>query len=268
MGGFSADWLTLREASDARARSAALTRAIADRLGGARVLDLAAGTGANVRYLEGFVRRDRDRPHWLLVDHDPALLAKAAVLLGSREGVETRAVDLSAALDPPAANLCAGQDLVTASALLDLVSERWLNALAGRCADARSAVLFALTYNGGISCSPEEPEDAMVRDLVNRHQRIDKGFGPALGPDAAAFAARAFAARGYHVRQERSDWILADDVPVLQQQLIEGWADAAVDVAPEETPRVNGWKTRRLAHVGAGRSRIVVGHDDLAAWLK
>ena len=55
---------------------------------------------------------------------------------------------------------------------------------------------------------------------------------------------------------------------VLQQQLIEGWADAAVDIAPEETPRVSGWKTRRLAHVAAGRSRIVVGHEDLAAWLK
>jgi len=267
MGGFSADWLALREPSDARARSVMLTSAIADRLAGARVLDLAAGTGANVRYLEGFVHGDRGRPHWLLVDNDPALLAKAAVLLGSREGVETRAVDLSAALDPPSANLFAGQDLVTASALLDLVSERWLNALAGRCADARSAVLFALTYNGAISCSPGEPEDALVRDLVNRHQRIDKGFGPALGPDAAAFAAQAFAARGYHVRQERSDWLLADDVPVLQQELIEGWADAAVEIAPEETPRVTGWKSRRLAHVGAGRSRIVVGHDDLAAWL-
>jgi len=267
MGGFSADWLALREPSDARARSVMLTSAIADRLAGARVLDLAAGTGANVRYLEGFLRGGRGRPHWLLVDNDPALLAKAAVLLGSREGVETRAVDLSAALDPPSANLFAGQDLVTASALLDLVSERWLNALAGRCADARSAVLFALTYNGAISCSPGEPEDALVRDLVNRHQRIDKGFGPALGPDAAAFAAQAFAARGYHVRQERSDWLLADDVPVLQQELIEGWADAAVEIAPEETPRVTGWKSRRLAHVGAGRSRIVVGHDDLAAWL-
>jgi hypothetical protein len=267
MGGFSADWLALREPADARARSAGLTGAIADRLAGGRVLDLASGTGANVRYLEGFFRGDRGSRHWLLVDNDPVLLAKASVLLGSREGVETRAVDLSAALEPAAANLCAGQDLVTASALLDLVSERWLNALAGRCADSRSAVLFALTYNGGISCSPGDPEDAMVRDLVNRHQRIDKGFGPALGPDAAASAARAFAAHGYHVRQERSDWILADDVPVLQNQLIEGWADAAVEIAPEESRRVDGWKTRRLAHVSAGRSRIVVGHDDLAAWL-
>jgi hypothetical protein len=266
MGGFSAGWLALREPSDARARSAALTSAIADRLAGGRVLDLAAGTGANVRYLERFLRGDRGRRHWLLVDNDPALLANAQVLLASREDVEARAVDLSAAFEPGADNLCAGQDLVTASALLDLVSERWLNALAGRCADAQSAVLFALTYNGGIDCSPGEPEDTMVRDLVNRHQRIDKGFGPALGPDAAASAARAFAALGYHVRLERSDWVLAEDVTGLQQQLIEGWADAAAEIAPEEARRLNGWKARRLAHVGAGRSRIVVGHDDLGAW--
>ena len=268
MGGFSADWLALREPADARARSAALTRR--DRRSSRRrlrVLDLAAGTGANVRYLEGFLRGDRS-PHWLLVDNDPALLAKAAALLRAREAVETRAIDLSAAFEPAAANLCAGQDLVTASALLDLVSERWLHALAGRCADARAAVLFALTYNGDIRCSPGEPEDAMVRDLVNRHQRIDKGFGPALGPDAAASAAQAFAALGYDVRQERSDWVLAEDVPDLQRQLIEGWADAAAEVAPEETRRVIGWRTRRLAHVAAGRSRIVVGHDDLAAWLR
>jgi hypothetical protein len=264
MGGFSAEWLAIREVSDTRARSAALTSAIGDRLAGRRVLDLAAGTGANVRYLERFLPGARDRGQWLLVDNDPALLAKAAVLLGS--GVDTRVIDLSAAFEPGAANLCAGQDLVTASALLDLVSERWLNALARRCADVRSAVLFALNYNGDISCSPGEPDDAVVRELVNRHQRIDKGFGPALGPDATASAAVAFAALGYHVRRERSDWVLGEGMTALQQQLIEGWADAAGEIAPEETARVNGWKARRLKHVRDGRSRIVVGHEDLAGW--
>jgi hypothetical protein len=270
MGGFSADWLALREPSDARARSAAVTRAIADRLeaaAGLHVLDLAAGTGANVRYLDGFLRGERRSRHWLLVDNDPGLLARAAVQLGPGESIQTRVMDLSAAFEPAAANLCAGQDLVTASALLDLVSERWLNALAGRCADARAAVLFALTYNGDIRFSPEEAEDALVRDLVNRHQRIDKGFGPALGPDGAASAARTFTALGYHVRQERSDWVLAEDVPDLQRQLIDGWADAGGEIAPAEAPRLGSWKARRLGHIGAGRSRIVVGHEDLAAWL-
>jgi hypothetical protein len=270
MGGFSADWLALREPSDARARSAAVTRAIADRLEAAsdlHVLDLAAGTGANVRYLDGRLRGDRRGRHWLLVDNDPGLLARAAALVGPGVSVETRVMDLSAAFEPAAANLCAGQDLVTASALLDLVSERWLNALAGRCADARAAVLFALTYNGDIRFSPEEAEDALVRDLVNRHQRIDKGFGPALGPEASELAARAFAALGYEVQRARSDWVLAEDVPDLQRQLIGGWADAAAELAPSEAPRLGSWKERRLAHVGAGRSRIVVGHEDLAAWL-
>jgi hypothetical protein len=27
------------------------------------------------------------------------------------------------------------------------------------------------------------------------------------------------------------------------------------------------WLARRFAHIGSGRSRVVVGHEDLAAWL-
>ncbi len=52
-----------------------------------------------------------------------------------------------------------GRALVTASALLDLVSERWLRALAARCAGHGAAVLFALSYDGRIVCSPEDPDD-------------------------------------------------------------------------------------------------------------
>jgi hypothetical protein len=29
---------------------------------------------------------------------------------------------------------------------------------------------------------------------------------------------------------------------------------------------LDGWKSRRLAHVADGRSRIIVGHEDLAGW--
>jgi hypothetical protein len=47
--------------------------------------------------------------------------------------------------------------------------------------------------------------------------------------------------------------------------LVTGWADAAREIAPEQTPMIDDWLERRLAHVNAGRSRVVVGHDDLAA---
>jgi hypothetical protein len=276
MSEFTADWLALREPADARARSARLARLVADRLAGideSRVLDLAAGTGANVRYLADFLPGGQHRPEWLLVDRDHDLLARATAQMRTRGHIETRPVDLAFVFEPAPADaddpdeIFAGRDLVTASSLLDLVSERWLELLALRCRDAGAAVLFALTYNGDVRCSPAEPEDDAVRDLVNRHQRTDKGFGPALGPAASRSAARLFAALGYEVQRERSDWVLGADASDLQQQLLDGWAAAAVAIAPEQVAALDGWRARRLAHVAAGRSRIVVGHDDLAAWL-
>ena len=86
--------------------------------------------------------------------------------------------DLEAALEGPV-------DLVTASALLDLVSETWLERLAVETA-ARSIPLYAaLSYDGRIELTPPDPLDAAIVAAVNAHQRTDKGFGPALGPAAA-----------------------------------------------------------------------------------
>jgi SAM-dependent methyltransferase len=274
MGRFPADWLALREPADARARSAKLTRLVADRLKFRRaaelhILDLAAGTGANARYLAEFL--PSGRVQWLLVDKDRELLARAAANAAidplGLDQVETRVVDLASAFAPAAEDICAGRDLVTASALLDLVSGRWLHMLACRCRDNGAAVLFALTYNGDVRCTPEEREDDTVRELVNRHQRTHKGFGPALGPEASESAAETFAALGYEMRRERSDWSLAADARDLQAQLIEGWAEAAAAIAPDRSALLQSWRARRLAHVAAGRSRLVVGHEDLVGWL-
>jgi hypothetical protein len=107
----------------------------------------------------------------------------------------------------------------------------------------------------------------MVRDLFNRHQKTDKGLGgPAAGPDAAALAEQCFLRAGYRVRREPSDWELGPSDRELQRLLIEGWADAAREMAPDRAPDIARWRTRRLAPVEAGHSHVVVGHDDLAAW--
>jgi hypothetical protein len=49
--------------------------------------------------------------------------------------------------------------------------------------------------------------------------------------------------------------------------LIQGWAQAATEMAPARRGAIDDWLQRRLAHVDAGRSRIVVNHVDLVAWL-
>jgi len=259
-----ASWLALREPADHAARSEALTRRIAtvlDANATLRVVDLGAGTGSNVRYLADRLPRPR---HWLLVDTDPLLLSQARAP-DPGDAVAVRALNLGPV---DTLDVCAGCHLVTAAALLDLVSENWIGALTARCRAEHAAVLFALTYDGRSECEPPELDDNAVRLLFNEHQRrSDKGFGLAAGPAAASFAQRALLEAGYHVEVARSDWKLGPDMRELQRQLIQGWADAAAEVDPSASPEITSWLQRRLLHVDEGRSCIAVGHQDLAAWL-
>lgn len=281
-------WLALREPADFAARSEALTQVAVEAVspaGVVSVLDLGSGTGSNLRFLAD---RLPGRQRWLLVDRDPVLLrlvldrvsawsamrgydvtphANGCLVRGA--GLEcriaTQQVDLDRLEDVA---IVEGRHLVTASALLDLVSERWLRTLARQCRSAGAAALFAITYNGRSACAPAEPEDDLVRQLMNRHQRTDKGLGgAAAGPEAAALAERCFAAEGYGVKRVSSDWVLGPEDDELQRELIEGWVEAAAEIAPDRAAVFSSWKRRRLEHVAARRSRITVGHDDLAAWL-
>ena len=252
MSGFSAEWLAIREPADAEARSSELLSFVGRPFQG-RLLDLGGGTGSNIRYLTGRLPSPQD---WILVDNDPELLARAP------QGVTTACADLNLVVDDDALfRQCA---LVTASALLDLVSETWLQRLVRRCQSAKAAVLFVLSYDGRIECSPAEPEDDDVRQLLNEHQKTDKGFGAALGPDAAMRAVELLSAAGYETRYERSDWELGDESSELQRQLIDGWMSAVAAVAPDRRSQFADWRRRRLSHLEARRSRIVVGHLDVA----
>jgi hypothetical protein len=291
MSGFPAEWLALREPFDAAARAAPLVAELRRHLprGTAaaplEVVDLGAGAGSNLRWLAPHLRGEQA---WQLVDHDRALLDAALTATrswaaGSSASVTERGGDLALraadfacrvrcepldlAGDALAGLALPGTGLVTAAALLDLVSRPWLEVLAARCKAANVAVCFALTYDGRTACTPDEPEDAMALELFNRHQRLDKGFGPALGPTAASTAEELLGAHGYRVLTERSDWDIGPQHAAMQHALLDGWLAAALEIAPERTAPLTAWHRRRRAHVDAGRSRLVVGHVDLVGWL-
>ncbi len=261
-----ADWLRLREAADWEARSPRLVKQVVQATPHEgttyNVLDLGTGTGSNLRYL---AERLPARQRWLVVDRSPDLLALVTVRNKSLDcEVETLQRDLRVLDDP---GMFAGRHLVTASALLDLVSESWLRSLAAHCRDAGAAVLFALTYNGQSSCFPEEPEDELIRELLNQHQHTDKGLGGvAAGPGAVAVAERCFTEVGYQVHIEPTDWNLGSAQADMQRYLVDDWARAAGELAPDLLSRIASWRDHRRAHIDAGRSRIAVRHHDLAAW--
>ena len=263
MSGFSAEWLALREPYDLRARNPAVLEAVASSLksrSSVRVVDLAAGAGSTLRALRPHLPA---RQHWKLIDNDRDLLTRATATPPA-EGAAVTAVpldlnlDLDAALDGPV-------DLVTTSALLDLVSATWLDRLAVEIT-ARSIPFYAaLSYDGRIGFSPPDPLDAEITAAVNAHQRTDKGFGPALGPAAAAFAIARFEALGYSVVHGASDWVMGPDDRDMQTEILNGWAAAARDLGAPSLPDATGWLARRLAAIAEGRSSLQVGHVDFFA---
>ena len=263
MSGFSASWLALRQPYDRVARNVAVLAVVdatmrrKDKL---RILDLACGAGASVGALSG---RSRAAQAWRLVDKDAGLLALAARLpLPPHVAVETALRDLSRDM---AEELRRPLDLVTVSALLDLVSEAWLAEFVAELARRAIPLYAALTYDGRMSFDPSDPLDEEIVAAVNVHQRGDKGFGPSLGPTAAAAAIGRLDAAGFHVTHGASDWHLGPQDRAIQTALLDGAAAAAWEAGRPSARHVASWLAGRRDAVAAGRSAIRVGHVDFVA---
>jgi SAM-dependent methyltransferase len=260
MSGFSGEWLALREPYDVRARSRSVLEAVADAFRGQSALaivDLACGTGATVRAIAPHLP---PRQNWRLVDNDLGLLARAGALgEPPRRSVAARVVDLARDLELA---LEGPLDLITCSALLDLVSGEWLERLVVEAAARRLPVYAALSYDGQATLDPFDPLDADMVAAVNRHQRRNKGFGPALGPLSVTRAIERFEGLGYSTVQGRSDWVFEPGDGAIQNEILAGWAGAAAELGELPAERIATWLTRRRELVADGRSRMHVGHVD------
>lgn len=269
MSGFSVDWLDLREDADRRARDSALrARALEWLMAAAEppatdlplVVDLGAGTGSTLR---SFGAEIATRLRWRLVDLDPALLDEARRRHGEAHRIETCVSDLAEVATLP----LTGARLVTASALFDLVSPAFLASLATvlrRQGGQQPVALYsALNYNGMTRWYPAHPLDEPVLAAFNRDQQRDKGFGPALGPDAGAAMRGAFTEAGFTVQSADSPWCLGGADHALVSALIEGIAGVAGADPALERQAVDDWQAFRLENRWNGT--CTVGHTDLLA---
>lgn len=263
MSGFSADWLAQREPYDARARNPAVLDAVIaslERYPSIRIVDLACGTGSTLRAL---APRLPAQQNWRLADNDLSLLARASAMARPL-GVTLTTVpldlnrDLEAALDGPI-------DLVTTSALLDLVSEAWLDRLAVETLARSIPIYAALSYDGRIEISPSNTFDAAIVAAVNAHQRGDKGFGSALGPTAASCAIARFESLGCSVIHGTADWVIEPHDREFQMEVFAGWASAAREIGDIPLADTVQWLTFRRDAIAAGCSSIRVGHVDIFA---
>lgn len=261
MSGFAADWLSLREPLDHAARSRKILLAVRDHFtndSNLSITDIGSGTGSSIRALQPVFDQDLS---WHLVDKDETLLDKAG-----RDKTTAKAVlaDLSISLAPLFSHT---SGLVTTSAFLDLVSEGWLNNLVREVTARNIPFYAALTYDGRARCYPELPGDRAVLDAFNKHQKTDKGFGPALGPDAAATALNRFRKAGYEIRSANSDWQAGSNNKEFQKMLLTGWRDAAAETDPSKSGVFNTWLAKRFELLESEKTAaLTVGHQDFFAF--
>jgi hypothetical protein len=236
----SPEWLALREPADAAARAGEFVERLPN--DGPHVIhDLGAGTGSMGRWL---APRLTGPQHWVLHDRDADLLEAAhlPVTFETRQSDVTRlrGTDL------------AGATLVTASALLDMLTEAELIRLARLCVGTGCPALLTLTVVGHVELTPADALDRRVEAAFNDHQRRST-----LGPDAVATAVVEFERLGAEVLVRPSPWRLGPSETSLVSAWLTGWVGAACE------QDLDAYARRRLAQAGAGQLAVTVGHADL-----
>ncbi|MFD2466180.1 class I SAM-dependent methyltransferase [Amycolatopsis silviterrae] len=236
--GYEPEWLRLREAADTAARAADLVALLPDRP--AVIRDLGCGTGAMGRWLSGRLPKPQ---RWILHDQDPRLLEIAARSLPPGIGVETEQADVTRLNFDKTS-------LVTASALLDLLTKKEIQRLVKSCVDAQTPALFTLSVTGSAEIRPLDAGDEALNAAFNDHQRRDGK----LGPEAVAFAAAEFTRHGWTVHTRPSPWQLGPE----HEDLIATWYRGFVAAAREQQPDLTVPDDRQI-------TAVTVRHQDLLA---
>jgi trans-aconitate methyltransferase len=261
----STGWLALREPADAAARAPELVDDLRRALPPtARLVihDLGCGSGSMGRWLAPLLPGPQ---HWVAHDRDADLLAIAIANLpgpaanGAAVTVETKHSDITR-LQP---GELTDATLITASALLDMLTEEELSRLIDTCASAGCPVLLTLSVVGRVRLIPAHSMDERVAAAFNTHQRRSTERGRLLGPDAVALAADEFARLGAAVHVRPSPWRLRARQSELAVEWFTGWVGAACAQDLELAGETGAYTLRRLAEARAGQLDVTVEHADM-----
>jgi len=263
----SVGWLALREPADAAARAPELVEPVRRQLAGRDrtvIHDLGGGNGSMSRWL---APRLPGRQHWITYDRDGDLLAHLSAGTaptdadGAAVTVETRLRDITCL---PAGDLD-GASLITASALLDMLTADEIDRIVAACAGAGCPTLMTGSVVGRVEFTPPDPLDAEITAAFNAHQRRTLAGRRLLGPDAVDAAVDAFQRSGMDVQVRPGPWRLGADQADLVSDWLTGWVRAACEQRPDLAGPVAGYLQRRHAELAAGHLQVVIHHTDLLA---
>jgi hypothetical protein len=256
------DWLAARVAADDAARAATvntllpeLSRYLIEAAGPGgtvQIIDLGAGTGANQRWL---APRLPIRQRWLHLDHNPVISRSLPL------AAETEIVDESVeALGELLTRSSGDRQLVSCSALLDVLTTEQIQAVCRAVIDNRVPAFFSLTVTGGLRLSPADAHDQLLLAAFNDHQcRAGRA-----GPEATTLTVNLLRTAEFAVTTQKTPWRLtAESGLAFVDQMLEERLAAAVaqDTALARTAKA--WLELRRAQLAAGLLRIELDHCDI-----
>ncbi len=256
------DWLAARVTADNAARAATLTTLLPKLINylidpdvhdaTVQIIDLGAGSGANQRWL---APRLPIRQRWLHVDHNPVISRSQPL------PAETVIIDASVeALDELLVSSNDRRQLVTCSALLDVLTTEQLTAVCQPVIDNQVAAFFSLTVTGDLTLDPPHPHDQLLLAAFNDHQRR----AGRAGPDASALTVDLLRAANFAVSTQDTPWQLtAESAPTFVDQLLTERLAAAVAQDPALAATADDWLELRRAQLAAGVLRIELAHRDI-----
>jgi hypothetical protein len=205
--------------------------------------------------------------HWVLHDRDTDLLELATAeppgraADGATVTLEAKPSDITRL----APDDLAEATLVTASALLDMLTAEELAALVTACSSTKCPILLTMSVVGRVELTPPDPLDRRVAAAFDDHQRRTTERGRLLGPDAVGLAVRELGRLGGQVFVRPSPWFLGASEAELAAQWFIGWMGAARERRPELTAQIDSYRCRRLAQAETGRLAVRVEHADVLA---
>jgi trans-aconitate methyltransferase len=261
----SAGWLSLREPADAAARARDLVdelRRHLPRTGGIVIHDLGCGTGSMGRWLAPLLPGPQ---RWVLHDRDADLLEAATAdppgpaADGAEVTLETRQSDINRLSYEELGDAT----LITASALLDMLTADELSGLVDLCTALACPALLTLSVTGRVELTPADALDRRVAAAFNAHQRRTTHRGALIGPDAPEVAIEELGRRGAEVVVRSSPWRLGASDADLIAEWFEGWLWAACEQEPELSAQTDSYKRHHLTEATAGQLEVTVDHADL-----
>jgi hypothetical protein len=263
----SSDWLALREAEDSRARSHELARSVLPLLakGPITVHDLGSGTGSMMRWLAPLLPSPQT---WVLHDWNASLTERALAGAPPRDLFEAPVSIRShvGELERLDGSDLRGASLVTASALLDVLTAREAQAIVDACVEVGAATLFCLSVTGEVELRPWDARDKLFEEAFNCHQRREVHGRRLLGRYGGPLVRGLFDHAGWKVRTVRTCWRLDDHEPRLLGEWFTGWVDAAEEHRAALCDECVGYRELRGGQLDRGDLSAVVYHLDLLAW--